>query len=139
MGSLPLRAKSHKCGCPRSSSTAAEMGQARSALTASGSGLLLEIWFSASPANLATAGLSTHCPGQQQQTTGPCLLVRKDVPFLPKELALTFGNRHVDRATFRFPLNFPRLVSVSVLLLRKLFSNQTLHPNCWSNSIPSAP
>lgn len=59
------------------------------------------------------------------------------MPFLPKELPLTFGTRHVDRATFWFPLNFPRVGSVSILSLRKLLSNQT-HPNCWSNSIPMA-
>lgn len=123
-GSLLLKAKSCKRGCTKSSSTAAKTQEAQSALT-DGAGLLLEIWFSTSPANLALQ--VSPCLTYQQQTTGLCLLRRKDVPFLPKEPALTFGNRRVDRPMFKFPLNFLSLVSVSIMLLRKLFINETLH------------
>lgn len=52
-GSLQLKAKSCKCGCTRSSSTAAKTQEAQSAFTHSSTGLLLDIWFSASPENLA--------------------------------------------------------------------------------------
>lgn len=51
-GSLLLKAKCCKCGCTRSSSTAAKTQEAQSVLT-DGAGLLLQIWFSASPANFA--------------------------------------------------------------------------------------
>lgn len=93
----------------------------------------LGVWCSVPPAGLTAAIFSLRTAAADSS----CLPRRKDVPFLPKELLLTFGTRHVDRAMFWFPLNFPSVGSVSILSLRKLLSNQT-HPNCWSNSIPMA-
>lgn len=136
-GSLLLRAKSCKRGWTRSSSTAAVTREAGSALTAQGS-----TWKSGFLHHLQTLPLLglPHTVQDSSSRQPACVYSEERTwPLLPKGPALTSGNRHVDRARFRFPMNFPRLVSVSVLLLRKLFSEQTLHPSCWSEVHPHSP